>query len=297
MNISDKAITPILNQTNNASTPISDNKTIKHSNEINSINTLRSTIKIDLGIDLSSYKANDLKQEQINQDVNDSFLKFVGEDKHYSLNDYSAYNNNQGHFLPKITQEDFSNYLNKTSQSMGVSSTMYNRESIAPQTFESILYNDEVDFPDNIGVISEFKEISKQEYLSLINKSFQSHYNLTDEFATTEQFIEARDLYIVKSAELMAELKEQGTSTSEVFYNIKEDVISGHIISRDLTKTQWIQHLESQRDNVNEGLSNSSNINFNEVVKNDLKNYVSLYDAVIKDLKETWGYGDFDTYG
>jgi len=93
-------------------------------------------------------------------------------------------------------------------------------------------------------------------------------------------------------------LKEKGTTIFETFYSKPEDKIQDHIISKDLNKNEWITYLQGQVDNVNSSMNNPDGvIFFKDDEINELKNYVSLYESVIKELKDTWDYGDFDTYG
>lgn len=140
-------------------------------------------------------------------------------------------------------------------------------------------------------VNDDYHTYTKDESYNLSLERFKNLYSFSDEFSKTDKFQELFDKYNVKLGEQKSEILQ---SLKPVYDAVgSKAYITSQVVSKGLSKSEAIDYFSNVSNDLKEILSahvgtiSASNTQaINEGIK--------LYDKIVADLKDMWGYGDLN---
>jgi hypothetical protein len=136
----------------------------------------------------------------------------------------------------------------------------------------------------------DYHRYTKDESNKLSLERFKKLYSFSDEFSKTDKFQELFDKYNVKLGEKKSEILQ---SLKPVYEAVgSKAYITSQVVSKGLSKSEAIDYFSNVSKELTDRLSWSGYDK--TAVFQDMKDSIKLYDKIVADLKDMWGYGDLD---
>ena len=156
-------------------------------------------------------------------------------------------------------------------------------------------------------VIDGYHLISEEEADVLSKERFKNLYSFTDEFATTDKFLELHNEYKDKKSDQMREthlevsnnwFKFTESTITESFFTYVDptEYITYEVTKNAFSKSEAIEHFEGISNELKEHIANDNTGSYTmgSHYKNQMQETVNLYDKIASGLKDMWGFGDLD---
>ena len=139
----------------------------------------------------------------------------------------------------------------------------------------------------------DYHRYTKDESNKLSLERFKKLYSFSDEFSKTDKFQELFDKYNVKLGEKKSEILQ---SVKPVYDAVgSKAYITSQVVNKGFSKSEAIDYYSNVSKELTDMLSPSSkNITHGEYIVKEMKESIKLYDKIVADLKDMWGYGDLD---
>lgn len=139
-------------------------------------------------------------------------------------------------------------------------------------------------------VNDDYHRYTKDESNKLSIERFKNIYSFSDEFAKTDKFQELFDKYNVKLGEKKSEILQ---SLKPIYEAVgSKAYITAEVAKQGFSKSEAIDYFSNVSKELTDRLSWSGYDK--TAVFQDMKDSIKLYDKIVADLKDMWGYGDLD---
>lgn len=139
-------------------------------------------------------------------------------------------------------------------------------------------------------VNDDYHRFTKDESNKLSIERFKNIYSFSDEFSKTEKFQELFDKYNVKLGEKKSEILQ---SLKPIYEAVgSKAYITAEVAKQGFSKSEAIDYFSNVSKELTDRLSWSGYDK--TAVFQDMKDSIKLYDKIVADLKDMWGYGDLD---
>jgi len=165
----------------------------------------------------------------------------------------------------------------------------------------------EIDESKAIKAIDGHHLISVEEAEILGKERFKNLYSFTDEFATTDKFLELYDEYKDKKTDQWREtnsdisnnwFKLEGLTLSESFFTFVDptEYITYEVTKNAFSKSEAIEYFADVSNEFKDIIAKDKAGIYilGSHYKNQMQETVDLYDKIASGLKDMWGFGDLD---
>jgi len=136
----------------------------------------------------------------------------------------------------------------------------------------------------------DYHRYTKDESYKLSLERFKNLYSFSDEFSKTDKFQELFDNYNVKLGEQKSEILQ---SLKPVYDAVgSKTYITSEVVKQGFSKSEAIDYYSNVSKELTDRLSWSGYDK--TAVFQDMKESIKLYDKIVADLKDMWGYGDLN---
>lgn len=241
----------------------------------------------NLGEDVSQYTQTDPVQEKTNQELV-TYLSGI-------MNDTTAEGKKN---LVAFGTKRYGAFL---SDAENVEKEFYAR--LAAQS-EAIKTNSLIVSPDDLiknakplpitEVADGYKIISLDESNKREIERFKNLYSFSDEFSKTDKFQELYAKYKVQADKQRETLVPLDDNFFLVLHtNDMKGYLTSEVVNKGFSKSEFIEHFSNISKDLKEIFSahaETISASSTQAIKESIK----LYDKIVADLKDMWGYGDLD---
>ncbi|MFT5660354.1 MAG: cob(I)alamin adenosyltransferase [Sulfurimonas sp.] len=149
--------------------------------------------------------------------------------------------------------------------------------------------------PDKIKYFNNFEEITKDEDYKIRLNEFKNLYSLSDEFSQTQEFKENYEVYQEQVSQTIKEAHKNKQDIKD--YVGAESFITSEVVKNSYSRSEVIEDYTNRRDALQELLQSDrddSSRNIGATYVKKIEDAISMYDTMVKDLKDMWGYGNLD---
>ena len=284
---------------------------------------------IKLDMDLRAFTKIDPVQEQTNRELYAYLLKIMDEDTS-NQKPWNGFHNTEMNVSIAGKKENFTafqaelffnrafafeehaknldpNYLREVSNKMFQDMLEYKRQGLSKEitvatnsaTGKNILHPWEIELPKNAQILDGFSTLSKEDARKKGVETLINIYNLSDEFIQSGMFEDFLNEYKEKKSAIIDAAHAEGKSYDAYLQNGLEEFLLNDIAGQARSKSEIIEHYSSISNDLRELIQHyedTPHMNLSKGVLEDMSKSINLYERMVKDLKEMWGFGGFDLH-
>jgi hypothetical protein len=283
--------------------PIKNNSTVTQNstNDISNLINKNASDYFDLGVDISGFIKVDTVQDKTNKELVGYLTSIIDNKSPEGKKNLEAYDIKSKEIYFLDFQKDLEKmggleYLQKMSKQFEKLDKLYNKDNglnlsklykeDSHVNTESLMSAIERGAP-NVGTYyyDTFREITKEESKIIDLEKFKNLYSFSEDFAQTQKF---QDLY--------QEYKKQRSELDFESIGVKANITS-EVAKKNLSKSEVIEYYTGISNDLKDKLvENSSKVIIGALGKSEIGDTIKLYDKIISDLKDIWGFGDLDIH-